>query len=455
MENKNYRILVVDDEIEYQTVFSIILRKKGYTVDTCSGGKEALEFLENNEIDLVMTDLKMPEMDGIELVKKVKEKYSDIDIHVMTAFGTIETAVTAMKYGATGYSVKSSEPDALLAEIERMAKLRMLEKENSRMSEEADMKGEMFLTSKSPAFQEVLEICEKASTTDISVLILGESGVGKEVISRYIHKLSNRNNNPFIPVNCQVFGEGTLESELFGHEKGSFTGASEKRIGRFESANCGTLFLDEIGDIPMSLQGKILRVLENKEIERVGSNKAIATDFRLISATNKNIEKEIEEGLFREDLLYRINTLTVTIPPLRERKEDIPDLIQFFVRKICAEQKKCITSIEPWTEEFLLTYDYPGNIRELRNLLERMVALSDDGVLKMKGFTKKNCSETNCEEGIENTVLPLREARGMFEKEHIERALKKTDGNVAAAAELLEITKRQLWNKISDYDIKK
>ena len=453
MENRNYRILVVDDEIEYQTVFSIILRKKGYTVETCSGGKEALEFLEENETDLVMTDLKMPDMDGIELVKRVKEKYSDIDIHVMTAFGSIETAVTAMKYGANGYSVKSSDPEALLAEIDRMAKLRMLEKENSFMSKEAELQSERCLCTKNEAFREVLEICRKAAKSDINVLILGESGVGKEVIARYIHEMSERKDKTFVPVNCQVFGDGTLESELFGHEKGAFTGAAEKRIGRFESANGGTLFLDEIGDIPMSLQGKILRVLENKEIERVGSNKQVATDFRLVSATNKDIPKEIEEGIFREDLLYRINTLTVTIPPLRERKEDLPALIEFFVRKICREQKKEIRSVDPWTEEFLTTYDYPGNVRELRNLLERMVALSDDGILRMKGFAGKRNS--NEETDDESPVMPLRAARGMFEKEHIERALKKTDGNVAAAAKILEITKRQLWNKISEYDIKK
>ena len=333
MENKDYRILIVDDEIEYQRVFSFILKKKGYTVSTCSGGKEALRFLEENEVDLVMTDLKMPEMDGIELVKKVKEKYSDIDIHVLTAFGTIETAVSAMKYGANGYSVKSSDPEALLAEIDRMAKLKMLEKENRYLAESSD--NEKYLKTENREFREVLDICRKAAESDINVLILGESGVGKEVLARYIHEQSRRKKNHFIPVNCQVFGEGTLESELFGHEKGAFTGAAEKRIGRFEASNGGTLFLDEIGDIPMSLQGKILRVLENKEIERVGSNKAIDLDFRLISATNKNIEEEIKEGIFREDLLYRINTLTVTIPPLRERKEDLPKLIEFFVRKIC------------------------------------------------------------------------------------------------------------------------
>ena len=455
MDKKDYKILIVDDEIEYQRVFSYILKKKGYTVSTCSGGREALEFLEDNTTDLIMTDLKMPDIDGIELVKRVKEKYKDIDIHVLTAFGSIETAVEAMKYGANGYSVKSSEPEALLAEIDRMAKIRMLEKENRFLSEEKGMNGEKYLKSRNPAFREVLEVCRQAAPSDINILVLGESGVGKEVIARYIHELSKRKNKHFVAVNCQVFGEGTLESELFGHEKGAFTGAAERHIGRFEIANAGTLFLDEIGDIPMALQGKILRVLENKEIERVGGNKAINLDFRLISATNKNIEEEIKDGLFREDLLYRINTLTVTIPPLRERKEDLPELIEFFVRKICKEQKKKITRVDPWTKDFLMTYDYPGNVRELRNLLERMVALSNNEVLQMKGFHKTPGKQETDKETEHETVLPLREARGMFEKEHIERALKETDGNVAAAAKLLEITRRQLWNKISEYEIKR
>lgn len=453
MDKKNFRILIVDDEIEYQRVLTYILQKNGYTVTSCSGGEEALKVLKTKEIDLVLTDLKMPGMDGIELVKRVKETYEDIDIQILTAFGSIESAVTAMKYGATGYSVKGNDPEALLADIERLAKIRILERENQFLAEEAGT--DSYLKSENPAFQKILKLCQQVAPTDINVLILGESGVGKEVIARYIHKLSTRSSSHFVAVNCQVFSEGTLESELFGHEKGAFTGASEKRIGRFEAANLGTLFLDEIGDIPLYLQGKILRVLENKEIERVGSNKSIELDFRLISATNKDIEEEIKEGIFREDLLYRINTVTITIPPLRERKEDLPKLIEFFVRKIATEQKKKITEIDPWTLDFLKTYDYPGNVRELKNLLERMVALSEDGVLHMKDFSTQAQNDKIVEEEENKVVLPLRAARGMFEKEHIERALAKTDGNVAAAAEILEITKRQLWNKISEYDIKR
>ena len=247
-----------------------------------------------------------------------------------------------------------------------------------------------------------------------------------------------------------------MESELFGHEKGAFTGANEKRIGRFEAADHGTLFLDEIGDIPLSLQGKLLRVLENRTIERVGSNKPIALDIRLISATNKDLEEEIARGLFREDLLYRINTMTVTVPPLRRRKEDLPDMIQFFIRKIEKEQKKKILDIEPLTLDFLYQYDYPGNIRELKNLLERMVALSDDGILRSRGFAKSPSvpASAGTAQG-QREVLPLRTARGIFEKEHIENALAVTGGNVAAAAKLLDITKRQLWNKIAEYKIQR
>ena len=456
MEKKNYKILVVDDEIEYQRVFSYILKKNVYTVQTCSSALQALEILAHTEINLVMTDLKMPDMDGVELVKQVKAAYEDIDIMVITAFGSIESAVEAMKYGACGYSIKNSEPETLLADIDRLAKLKLLEDENKILAEQNGIDSDMFLTSESPRFQQVLETCRQIAASDINVLILGESGVGKEIIARYIHRLSGRSKNYFIPVNCQVFAEGTLESELFGHEKGAFTGATDKRIGRFEAASGGTLFLDEIGDIPLSLQGKLLRVIENKTIERVGSNKPIDLDIRLISATNKDIEAEIKQGVFREDLLYRINTITITIPPLRQRKEDLPGLIEYFVRQIEKEQKKKILEIDPLTLEFLYQYDYPGNVRELKNLLERMVALSEDGILRSRSFSRSPIpSDAGVSAAKQAPVLPLRAARGIFEKEHIENALQATGGNVAAAAELLEITKRQLWNKIAEYKIQR
>lgn len=337
---KEFNILIVDDEVEYQQAFSYILSGHGFQTLTCSDGYTALDLLKDNDIDLVMTDLKMPKMDGMELVRRVKELYPTIEIMVVTAFGTIESAVQSIKYGATGYFVKGSDPEGLILDINRMAKIKRLEKDKRILLHQNTMSADFFLESKSPLLQEVLHTCQKAANSDINVLILGESGVGKEVFANYIHRMSDRQNEHFIPVNCQVFGDGTVESELFGHEKGAFTGATDRRIGRFEEANYGTLFLDEIGDLPKNIQGKLLRVLENRSVERVGSNKSIDLDIRLISATNKNLHDEIENGNFREDLLYRINTLTITIPPLRHRKEDLPDLITFFLNKIGQEQKK-------------------------------------------------------------------------------------------------------------------
>ena len=389
MEKKNYKILVVDDEIEYQRVFSYILKKNGYTVQTCSSALQALEILAHTEFNLVMTDLKMPDMDGVELVKQVKASYEDIDIMVITAFGSIESAVEAMKYGACGYSIKNSEPETLLADIDRLAKLKLLEDENKILAEQNGVDSDMFLTSESPRFQQVLETCRQIAASDINVLILGESGVGKEIIAR--------------------------DNEC-----------------------------------------SLLRKTENKTIERVGSNKPIDLDIRLISATNKDIEAEIKQGVFREDLLYRINTITITIPPLRQRKEDLPGLIEYFIRQIEKEQKKKILEIDPLTLEFLYQYDYPGNVRELKNLLERMVALSEDGILRSRSFSRSPIpSDTGISAAKSAPVLPLRAARGIFEKEHIENALQATGGNVAAAAELLEITKRQLWNKIAEYKIQR
>ncbi|MEG1313262.1 MAG: sigma-54 dependent transcriptional regulator, partial [Bacilli bacterium] len=343
--NKGYKILIVDDEIEYQRVFSYILSSNGYSVKTSSSGAEALEVLKENEIDLVITDLKMPGIDGIELIKNIHEKYSDMDIMVMTAFGTIESAVKSMKYGANGYFIKGSEPESFIVEIDKLSKIKELQSSNA-ILKESNGNGKFFLETKSHEFAKMLEVCKKAAKTDINVHLSGESGVGKEVIANYIHQMSNRKDNHFIAVNCQVFPEGMVESELFGHEKGAFTGATEKRIGRFENANFGTLFLDEIGDLPIATQGKLLRVLETRTIERVGSSKNIELDIRLISATNKKLSDLISRGEFREDLMYRINTIDITIPPLRDRREDIPSLIEFFIMKIQTDQKKKIVEIE-------------------------------------------------------------------------------------------------------------
>ena len=450
---KRFPILVVDDETEYQNVLSLILDAHGYSVCTASSGEEALKRLSENDFKLMLTDLKMPGMSGMELIKKAKEMDGNIEIIVVTAFGTIESAVEAIKHGASSYFVKSDDPEALLIDVDRIAQISSLVAENNILKQQA-VSPDLFMETKNEKFAHILQTCRKAADSNINIMILGESGVGKEVVAHYIHQIGDRRDNHFIPVNCQSFSDGTIESELFGHEKGAFTGAINLRIGRFEEANYGTIFLDEIGDLPMQTQGKLLRTLENRTIERMGSNKSIHLDIRLISATNKDLEKMAAAGKFRQDLMYRINTLAITIPPLRERREDIPGLVEFFMSRIQVEQKKKITEISKDVMEFLLTYDYPGNVRELKNILERLVVLSDDGVISGNGSGKRIkiediaaiCSEKE---------MGLKEARAVFEKHYIQEALKKAGNNVNKAAEILNITSRQLWNKISEYDLRR
>ena len=452
VEKKGYKILIVDDEIEYQKVLSFILSDVGYDIATCSNGIEALEHIDNNIVDLVLTDLKMPVMDGVELIKRIKEKYNDLDIIVMTAFGSIESAVDSIKYGATDYFVKSGDMQELVMKVDLLAKIYRLERKSSFLLENQN-KTDLFIDSRNEEYSRLLEICRRAADTGINILLLGESGVGKEVIANYIHRLSKRRQEPFVPVNCQVFPEGVIESELFGHEKGSFTGAIDTRVGKFEQANLGTLFLDEIGDLPIATQGKLLRAIESRRIERLGSNKPIDLDIRFISATNKDLSKQILGGEFREDLLYRINTLTLHIPPLRERREDLLALINFFIKKIEIDQKKKIKNVDDEVMNFLLQYDYPGNIRELKNIVERMIALSKDGIVTVNEIlmpigcgNEKKAKNNDCKKTLQS-------ARSDFEKIFILEALKNNNSNVTRTADELEISTRQLWNKINKYNM--
>lgn len=451
VENKGYKILIVDDEVEYQKVLTLILSDLGYGVAGCSNGVEALEYLDRNVVDLVLTDLKMPAMDGVELIQRIREKNERIDIIVITAYGSIESAVNAIKYGAKDYFVKSSNMHELEMKVGRLARIHRLERKSDFLLN-AQNETELFIESKNEKYLKLLAMCKRAAETGISILLLGESGVGKEVIANYVHRLSKRRTEPFVPINCQVFPEGVIDSELFGHEKGSFTGAMDMRIGKFEQANFGTLFLDEIGDLPIKTQGKLLRAIESKKIERIGSNKSIDLDVRFISATNKDLAKAIEEGTFREDLLYRINTLTLEIPPLRERREDIPDLVEFFVRKIESEQKKKIIEIEDEVMDFLLSYDYPGNVRELKNVIERMITLCTDGLVTLSDMLMPiDCMPKKPE--IPNAEKSLKKSRDNFEKNFINNALAGNNRNVAKTAKVLEISTRQLWNKINQYNI--
>lgn len=452
IEKKGYKILIVDDEIEYQKALTIILSDIGYDLASCSNGNEALEYLESNVVNLVLTDLKMPVMDGVELIKRIKEKHDNIDIIVMTAFGSIESAVNSIKYGAEDYFVKSSEMGELVRKVERLFTIFHLERKNSALLKNQNSL-EVFINSKNEKYLKLLEMCQRAADSGINILLLGESGVGKEVIANYIHRLSSRRQEPFVAVNCQVFPEGLIESELFGHEKGAFTGALNSRIGKFEQANFGTLFLDEIGDLPLTTQGKLLRAIETRKIERIGSNKSINLNVNFISATNKDLKKLILAGTFREDLFYRINTLTLEIPPLRERREDLPELIKFFIQKIEVEQKKKITRVDDQVMTFLLNYDYPGNIRELKNIIERMIALSKEGVVTINEIMMPIRINAYNESGEIDKIMPLKKARENFERGFISRALRANNGNVAKTALELKISTRQLWNKINQFNI--
>ncbi|MBS4535188.1 sigma-54-dependent Fis family transcriptional regulator [Clostridium sp. D2Q-14] len=444
----NFKILIVDDEIEYQEVLKMILGDNGYYVKSVSSGLEALEVLNNEKFHLVLTDLIMDGINGIELLERIKGDYYDLDIILITGYGSIENAVDAMKKGAYSYFVKGEDPKKLLIEVKKLAKINAKNKFYKNESQE-----NILLKTNNKEFLKIMKIARKVANSNVNVLITGESGVGKEILAKYIHKCSNRKKEKFVPVNCQSLPENLLESELFGHEKGSFTGAMEKRIGRFEESNGGTLFLDEIGEMPISLQVKLLRVIETKSIERVGSNKNIKIDSKLISATNRNIFEEIKCGNFREDLFYRINTITLEIPPLRDRREDINMFINFFLEKCKRDMKKNIIDIENKVMEFLLSYDYPGNIRELKNIIERLIVLSEDGIIKFKDLPSIR-HERIYHESDNDTIKSLKEVRKEVEVEHIKKVIEKCNGNLTYTAKYLNISRRQLYNKVLEYNLK-
>jgi two-component system response regulator HydG len=453
MTNKKFKILIVDDEPDYCEVLETILAAKGFDTRKTSKPKEVIAMLAAEEYDLVLSDLIMPELDGIGLLKDIKKKHPKTYVILMTAYGTIENAVNAMKLGAYTYIIKGSNPEELLAEIENVKKLRAYDEEEIKTKE--NNSSEYMMDSGNLEYQQVLEIARKSAQSDANILILGESGSGKEVVAEFIHKESKRKNNPFMDINCYALSDSLIESELFGHEKGAFTGAATTRIGRFEAANGGSLFLDEIGDIPLSTQSKLLKAIESKKILRIGRNDSISVDFRLISATNKDLQLEIKEGRFREDLFYRLSTIIIEIPPLRRRKEDLDKLIDYFIRKSEAVMNMKITEIDKNVMAFLHHYDYPGNVRELKNMIERLVVLSENGIIKENGLMNTKAIPNS--EGIDSFFLidrPLRDIRSDFESKYIESLLTKNNHNIGKTAEILGISRRQLFNKISEYGLK-
>ncbi len=455
MNKRGLKILVVDDEPDYCNVMKVILEANGHMVTISTSGSLALTILAQKTFDLVITDLMMPEIDGRQLMAEVKERFPGTEVIILTAYGSIENAVDAMREGAYSYVTKGGDPGELLREISKLHRMLDLRQENQFLKEKVNQY-ESMLETNSPAFRNMLATAKKAADSDTNILILGESGVGKEVIARYIHENSPRANKTFMDLNCHAIAETVLESELFGHEKGSFTGAMNRRIGRIEATDSGTLFLDEIGDIPLSMQAKLLKAIEMKRIYRMGSNEELDVDFRLVTATNKDLAKEIAEERFREDFYYRISTIVINIPPLRERKEDLPLLIDYFFKRSQREMKKTINRIDSSAMDSLLSYDYPGNIRELKNIIERMVVLSENGIIQKESFP----APLHTKKEFESVVSPmgekgLREMRKEAESAHIEGILKKYDYDMNKTAEILGITRRQLLNKMTEYGLGK
>lgn len=455
---KELRLLIIDDEYEYREVLKDIFHINGYVAETAESGEAGLRMIAERDYDVVLTDLLMAGIDGMQFLERVKLSNPGLEIIIITGYGTVHNAVEAMRKGAFGYFVKSHDPEELILELEKIEKIKHLEKDNLILRTQQDHPG-FLLDSKNERFNQVLSIARKVASNDSNVLILGESGVGKEVLARYIHQCRLSGTGGFITVDCNSLPDSLLESELYGYVKGAFTGAQESRKGRFEAAHNGILFIDEIGDLPESTQVKLLRNLENKEIYRLGSSKAVKVNFKLISATNKDLVTAKQQGNFREDLFYRISTITIEVPPLRGRPEDIEQLILHFIRKMELSLNREVKRMEPGLREFLLHYKYPGNIRELRNIIERLVVLSDDGTLR-KCDLPSNCGATDARDtdGLlmsrtgepVDEVKPLREVRRATEAEYIGQVLRLCSHNVSEAARRLNISRRQLSNKIND-----
>jgi DNA-binding NtrC family response regulator len=450
--NKYIKILVVDDERDSRETYKMLLESQNYAAEAVESAEKALEFLEKEFCHIVISDITMPGMDGLQLLHEIKKKYQNrIEVIMATGYGTIESAVEAMKTGAYGYFVKSHNPDELLMEIQKA--MNSLEMEN--MKELQSTKPVKYLLdSKNARMRQVWDLVDLVANSGANVLITGESGTGKEIIAEEIHRRSGRNEKPFIAINCQQYPHNLIESELFGHEKGAYTGAAARRIGKLEQAAGGTVFLDEIGDLDLDVQVMLLRVLEKKEIERIGSNTLIPVDFRLLTATNRPLDELIEKKQFRQDFLYRINTIEIKLPPLRERKEDLPDFIEFFIRKYERETGKTIHRVEPETMEYLLSHNYTGNIREMKNLIERLVILSgDSGVLSLGGDALGNRTENGEREVKDFAEVSYKEAKANFDREYILSMLQITNGNITKAAEKMGMSRRQLFNKIVELQI--
>ena len=454
MESPKGRILIIEDEKSMREVLGILLEEEGYEVTAASNGLEGIEYLKNDIFDLVITDFKMPKADGFEVLKKAKELSPSTIVIMITAFGTTESTIEAMKLGAYDYIHKPFKIDEIRLIIQKAFEKKKLSEEVSLLREKVKLtSGLENIVGKSQKMQDLFTLIQKVSLSNSTVLITGESGCGKELVAAALHNLSPRKHKNFVTINCATFPEGLLESELFGHVKGSFTGALFNKEGLFEVANTGSIFLDEIGEMPLSLQSKLLRVLENGTFRRVGGLNDITVDVRVISATNKDMPEAISAGFFREDLFYRLNVVPVHMPPLRERPDDIPLLLDHFLHRFSADTK----SFSPEALRILMKYTWKGNVRELENMVERTVLLTDRQVIMPSDLPEEICKEEETKKQLPevgNEGIDFEGIMEQIEKDYLIQALERAKGVKTEAAKLLNLSFRSFRHKLYKYGIK-
>ncbi|SBV91230.1 Acetoacetate metabolism regulatory protein AtoC [uncultured delta proteobacterium] len=457
MNDQQTHLLIIDDEKNYLLVLETLLTDAGYTVTALSDPESALAFLEDSEVDVVVTDMKMPKISGREVLEHVRKNYPHVPVLVMTAFGSIESAVEVMKFGAFDYITKPFSNDEMLLSLKNAAELARVHRRYRLLHENLEERfGLHQIIGRSKGIRSVLAMVDRAAPSKSSVLITGESGTGKELVARAIHFASPRKNGPFVSVNCMALNPGVLESELFGHEKGSFTGAVAMRRGRFELADGGTLFLDEIGELSHDMQVKLLRVLQERRFERVGGSEEIEVDIRIVTATNKDLQAEVEAGNFREDLYYRLNVVQLLLPPLRERREDIPLLVAHFVEKMVRENGLTPKIFTPEALDFLCGYEWPGNIRQLENMVERCMVMAPSDAIEVQDLPQEiRDEETQLKSAVDLLPVELNLADTMdkLEAALVRRALARADFVQVKAAELLGISKSLLQYKLRKYGI--